>query len=538
MDEETLELAVEEARELVPEAEVVAVSAKTGAGAGRAARRARAAADAVEPAHADGPDAALRRSRLHAARDRHGRDRHALVGDDRRRRRAARRAGGARRPRAERAGARPRGRRRRGGPARRRQPARDRARAAAARRRARRARRVPGELPARRRARGARADRAGARSPSTTAPRSPGRGSRDRRAATRSSGSTRAGRRRPRRPRRAAHAARPSAAGGRSTLLPPRRLEPERLELLERGDVAATVHAPVRARRSATSATLDGLERAGDWVFSSAWLDGAPGRRRADASPRPTRSTPGSTRRRSRGRRRSCRCSGWSGAARGSTCPALRRGSRAPTSCSPSSRPRLGPEAREGRRRRRSPAPRAAGHARPRRRRLRRRRAPRTTQARAALVEECTAAGQDHARALPRPARRRPPRGAAAARALRRRRPHPPGRRRARPPPRRAMTFWIALALVLLARRRGRWAIALLLGTGVFELSQTASGSGTRRSRGSRSWAPRPSSGGWSRSPTSAGPTAGVRVQGELWRARCAEGAARGERVRSPASTG
>ena len=32
VDEETLELAVEEARELVPEAEVVAVSAKTGAG--------------------------------------------------------------------------------------------------------------------------------------------------------------------------------------------------------------------------------------------------------------------------------------------------------------------------------------------------------------------------------------------------------------------------------------------------------------------------------------------------------------------------
>ena len=41
VDAETLELALEEARELVPQAEVVAVSAKTGAGPRRAPRRAR-----------------------------------------------------------------------------------------------------------------------------------------------------------------------------------------------------------------------------------------------------------------------------------------------------------------------------------------------------------------------------------------------------------------------------------------------------------------------------------------------------------------
>ena len=63
---------------------------------------------------------------------------------------------------------------------------------------------------------------------------------------------------------------------------------------------------------------------------------------------------------------------------------------------------------------------------------------------------------RDHARALPRPARDRPPRGAAPARALRRRRGHPPDGRPSRPPPRRTMTFWIALALVVFARRRGR----------------------------------------------------------------------------------
>ena len=76
----------------------------------------------------DAPDAALRRPRLHAARDRHGRDRDALGGLDRRRRRAAGRAGGPRGARPQRPGARPDGRARRGRAARRRQPAGRRAR--------------------------------------------------------------------------------------------------------------------------------------------------------------------------------------------------------------------------------------------------------------------------------------------------------------------------------------------------------------------------------------------------------------------------
>jgi len=49
VDEETLDLAVEEARELVPAAEVVAVSARTGAGLDELRRALAAAADRVEP---------------------------------------------------------------------------------------------------------------------------------------------------------------------------------------------------------------------------------------------------------------------------------------------------------------------------------------------------------------------------------------------------------------------------------------------------------------------------------------------------------
>ncbi len=57
--------------------------------------------------------------------------------------------------------------------------------------------------------------------------------------------------------------------------LPPRRLDPARLERLERGDVAATIHEPVRAAalRHLLDGDLHGVERAGEWVFSRAWLD-------------------------------------------------------------------------------------------------------------------------------------------------------------------------------------------------------------------------------------------------------------------------
>ena len=71
---------------------------------------------------------------------------------------------------------------------------------------------------------------------------------------------------------------RTSATVGGGTVLdpaPPRRIDSERLDLLERGEVAGIVHEPVRADslRHLTSGELSGVEHAGDWVFSRAWLD-------------------------------------------------------------------------------------------------------------------------------------------------------------------------------------------------------------------------------------------------------------------------
>jgi selenocysteine-specific elongation factor len=56
---------------------------------------------------------------------------------------------------------------------------------------------------------------------------------------------------------------------------PPRHADPARFELLERGEAAALVHAPVRADslRHISPGDLDGLARAGDWVFSEGWLE-------------------------------------------------------------------------------------------------------------------------------------------------------------------------------------------------------------------------------------------------------------------------
>jgi selenocysteine-specific elongation factor len=55
---------------------------------------------------------------------------------------------------------------------------------------------------------------------------------------------------------------------------PPRHADQERFELLERGDVAALVHAPVRASAlDHLGGEANGLEHAGGWVFSAAWLD-------------------------------------------------------------------------------------------------------------------------------------------------------------------------------------------------------------------------------------------------------------------------
>ena len=155
VDAETLELALAEAGELVPGAEVVAVSAKTGAGLDEL-RQALARAAAEVPPHASEAQARLYVDRAFtiagAGTVVTG---HAAVGLDRSRRRAARRAVRPAHPRPQRAGARRPGRAGRGGAAGRGQPARHLALAAAARRRARRARRLSGQLATRRRARGA-----------------------------------------------------------------------------------------------------------------------------------------------------------------------------------------------------------------------------------------------------------------------------------------------------------------------------------------------------------------------------------------------
>ncbi len=68
-----------------------------------------------------------------------------------------------------------------------------------------------------------------------------------------------------------------TTVGGGTVLdpAPPRHRDPGRLQMLERGDVAATVHAPVpvSSLRHLLDGEPTGVERAGDWVFSAAWLD-------------------------------------------------------------------------------------------------------------------------------------------------------------------------------------------------------------------------------------------------------------------------
>ena len=56
---------------------------------------------------------------------------------------------------------------------------------------------------------------------------------------------------------------------------PPRHRSPERMELLERGEIASTVHAPVAAASllHLVSRLPTGLQAAGSWVFSRVWLE-------------------------------------------------------------------------------------------------------------------------------------------------------------------------------------------------------------------------------------------------------------------------
>jgi len=55
---------------------------------------------------------------------------------------------------------------------------------------------------------------------------------------------------------------------------PPRHRDAARVALVERGEIAATIHVPVRADalRHVLEGELSGVERAGAWAFSRAWL--------------------------------------------------------------------------------------------------------------------------------------------------------------------------------------------------------------------------------------------------------------------------
>ena len=65
--------------------------------------------------------------------------------------------------------------------------------------------------------------------------------------------------------------------------MPPRHRDPGRVALLARGDVAATIDAPIRvdALRFVLDGELEGVERAGPWAFSAPWLADLESRLRA-----------------------------------------------------------------------------------------------------------------------------------------------------------------------------------------------------------------------------------------------------------------
>jgi membrane-bound ClpP family serine protease len=93
------------------------------------------------------------------------------------------------------------------------------------------------------------------------------------------------------------------------------------------------------------------------------------------------------------------------------------------------------------------------------------------------------------------------------------------------------LTFWIALVLVLLHTVKGGWAIALLAGTATLETSQTVFWLWYSQRRAVQVGA-ETMIGRVVEAAEECRPYGLVRIQGELWRARCGEGAARGERVR------
>lgn len=93
------------------------------------------------------------------------------------------------------------------------------------------------------------------------------------------------------------------------------------------------------------------------------------------------------------------------------------------------------------------------------------------------------------------------------------------------------MTFWVALLLVLFHTVKGGWAIALLAGTGTLETSQTLFWLWYSQRRAVQVGI-ETVMGRVVEVAEECRPYGYVRIQGELWRARCVEGAARGERVR------
>jgi membrane protein implicated in regulation of membrane protease activity len=92
------------------------------------------------------------------------------------------------------------------------------------------------------------------------------------------------------------------------------------------------------------------------------------------------------------------------------------------------------------------------------------------------------------------------------------------------------MTFWIVLALVVLHVVEGTWALVLLAGAAVFEISQTGFWL-WYSSRRTAQVGVETLLGRVVEVAQECRPLGYVRVQGELWRARCVEGAGPGERV-------
>jgi len=93
------------------------------------------------------------------------------------------------------------------------------------------------------------------------------------------------------------------------------------------------------------------------------------------------------------------------------------------------------------------------------------------------------------------------------------------------------MTFWIALALVLLHVVQGPWALALLVATALFEVSTPIFW--LRRSQRHRIQVGAETLLGRTvEVADECRPYGRIRISGELWRAHCAEGAGRGDRVR------